>query len=373
MKPALLLTDSDAFAGTERHILDLAAGLRSAGAPTLVGCPAGTPLASACEEAGISTLTVEKRGLVDFSAAVQLAALLRKRELGLIHAHNGRTALVAALARRLAGRGAAVMTQHFIHPDHTGRTGRKAHLTRKAHLWVGRELRRVVAISPAVAEAILERGDTSPEKIRVIPNGIREPNSTPLRDSAEVRRELGLTARNPLVVCVARLEAEKDVSTLIAAIGKVVERRPEVACVIAGEGSLRGRLEQEIREAGAAGKCRLLGFRSDARALIAAGDLFVLPSRAEPAGLVLLEAMALGRPVVAANAGGPRDIVVEGVSGQFFTPGRSDELCAVMLRLLADPDHAKRLGVAGRQRYERHYTADRMCADTLSLYESLWN
>ena len=112
----------------------------------------------------------------------------------------------------------------------------------------------------------------------------------------------------------------------------------------------------------------LLGFRSDVSALMSACDIFVLPAPAEPFGLVLIEAMALGKPVIAAAAGGPLEIVADGETGLLFEPGNAESLSSAIRRLLADPDLRRRMGIAGRKRYAQKFTARRMAENMQQVY-----
>ena len=143
---------------------------------------------------------------------------------------------------------------------------------------------------------------------------------------------------------------------------------PAVQCVIAGEGSQKQSLEEEIRRAGLTDTVHLSGFRADAQAIIAAGDLFVMPSRAEPFGLVLLEAMALGRPIIATRAGGPMEIVADGATGLLTRAGDASALAAAIAALLDEPERRAAMGRCGRERYEKHFTADRMAREIAAIY-----
>jgi glycosyltransferase involved in cell wall biosynthesis len=370
----ILLTDSDAFAGTERHILELAAGLRDGGSSwsVRVACPGGAPLARRAVTVGLGVLPVEKRGrLVDRDAVKALTGELRSGRARIIHAHNGRTALAAAMAVRLARRGSVVFTQHFLEPSHaaSGRHGGpKAALFAAAHGWVGRNTAHYIAISQAVRDSMVMRGEPADAaRVTVIPNGLTV-DAAAVRPAALVRAELGVAADAPLVVCAARLEPEKDVPTLIRAMGEVVRRLPGAVCVVAGEGRQRDALCAQIGAAGLEGRVRLLGFRDDVTSIMAAGDVFVLPSLAEPFGLVLLEAMALGRPVVATRAGGPAEIVVDGGTGLLVPPGSPAEMSEALLACL-NSEVGWRMGEAGRRRYETEFTAERMSRATAAVYE----
>ena len=365
----VLFTDADVFAGTERHMLDLARGLRAAGVAVTLACPSPSALEDAARKEDLPTLTIQKRGLLDWAAVGTLARLLKSGDVDIVHAHNGRTALAAAVAVRQAGRGRCVMTQHFLEPNHATQRGPKALLSGLAHHWVVQRMSRVVAISEAVRAAMLARGEVPGSKITVIPNGIAAPDAGPPERASETRRTLGIAADAPLVVCAARLEAEKDIASLVSAMSRVKSALPAACCLIAGDGSLRPALQQQIQSLGLEAVIQLLGFRPDAPALIAAGDLFVLPSLAEPFGLALLEAMALGKPVIATRAGGPVEIVAEGETGLLVPPSSPDHLAEAVLGLLADPAAGRRLGENGRARFKAKFTMDRMAHATLAVYQ----
>ena len=370
-KPPLrvvLLTDADVFAGTERHMLDLARGLSALGVAVSVACPSPAALEDAARREHLPILTIPKRGLVDWRAARTLARRLKSGQTNIVHAHNGRTALAAALAVRLAGRGQCVMTQHFLEPNHATQHGPKAAVSGAAHHWVVGQMSRILAISEAVRQAMLDRKEAPEGKITVVPNGISAPAPG---GPAETRRSLGIAADTPLVVCAARLEREKDIASLISAMEIVQSAVPEVRCLVAGTGSEKAALEGQVERLNLSGAVTLLGFRADATSLMAAADLFVLPSLAEPFGLVLLEAMALGRPVVATRAGGPLEIVVEGETGFLVPPSSPQALADAVGRLIADPAAGRRLGENGMVRFRQSFTAERMAEATLAVYAEI--
>ena len=349
-------------------MLDLARGLSALGVGVTLACPSPAALEDAARRDHLPTLTIAKRGLVDWHAARTLARRLSSGQADIIHAHNGRTALAAALAVCLAGRGRCVMTQHFLTPNHATQRGLKAVLSKAAHHWVVGRMSRILAISEAVRESMLARREAPDSKIMVVPNGITAPEPG---NAAETRRSLGLSLDTPLIVCAARLEREKDIASLIGAIQSVRESIPNVRCLVAGEGAERTALDAQIGVLGLEDSVTLLGFRADAPALMAAADVFALPSLAEPFGLVLLEAMALGRPVAATRAGGPLEIVVDGETGFLVPPSSPDALAGALGTLLADPALARRMGENGQARYEAQFTVSKMAAATLAVYQAV--
>ncbi|MCL5945326.1 MAG: glycosyltransferase, partial [Planctomycetes bacterium] len=216
----ILFIDADVFAGTERHILDLAVALTALDQNVTVACPVPAPLADRARAAGINVLAVAKKRMPDFAAIKILAAQLRSGQADLIHAHNGRTHLLAVAAVKRAGRGRVVATQHFLAPNRTGRRGPKAALANRLHRWAERNTAAFVAISNAVKDQMLARGDAPSEKITVVHNGTVEPESASAEKVAALRAELNVGDR-PMIFCAARLQKEKDIPTLIKAFGEL--------------------------------------------------------------------------------------------------------------------------------------------------------
>jgi glycosyltransferase involved in cell wall biosynthesis len=367
----LLLTDADVFAGTERHILELADSLRAAGVASMVGCPVPSPLAEKTAAAGVPVIAISKGGMLDTSAIKTLRRLLRTGEVDLIHAHNGRTALLAAAAKATAGQGRCMATQHFLAPSRVARTGAKAFVSRLAHRWVEGRMDHVIAISQAVRDGSMARGETAADRITTVYNGISPIARESLATPDHVRHELGLAADAPLIFCAGRLELEKDMATLIDAMRGVAGTHPNAVCAIAGSGSQDQDLRSRIERHGLTRRVRLLGFRTDVLSLMNAATLFVLPCPVEAFGLVFVEAMCLGKPVIATRAGGPLEIVEDEVTGLLVLPKDPVSLAGAINRLLSDKALRESMGERGRQRFLEHFTADRMAAATAAVYRKV--
>jgi glycosyltransferase involved in cell wall biosynthesis len=366
-----LFTDSDVFAGTERYMLDLGCALSDLGVAAMIACPTPSLLAERASAEGLTVIPVPKAGLINRPAVKTLVELFQSGQLDIVHANNGRTSLASALAVRQARKGRFVATQHFLDPEHVGHTGVKAIVFHAAHRWVSKYMAHCIAISEAARAGVLRRGEAPEQKVTTVLNGIRPLDPQKLSSPAQIRAGLGIASDTPLIVCAARLEREKDVQSLIAAMTDVRAAIPEVRCVVAGQGAQQEMLTAQINAAGLQGTVELLGFRTDAQALIQAGDVFVLPSLAEPFGLVILEAMALGRPVIATDAGGPREIVEEGVTGLLVPPSDPPALAAAIRKLLADRQATETMGRRGQERFQARFTAARMAQDMLALYRRI--
>ena len=186
------------------------------------------------------------------------------------------------------------------------------------------------------------------------------PNFTPdLSGAAPASRSaLGIPEGPPLLLAMGRLHPNKGFDTLIEALAHV----PEAHLAIAGEGPERAALAQLAVRAGVARRTHLIGWRNDQAALLAAADLFVCPSRHEPLGNVVLEAWSAARPVVAAAAQGPAELIADGRDGLLVPPGDPASLAAAITALLADPERARALAAAGRARWAERFAPEPVLA-----------
>jgi glycosyltransferase EpsD len=184
---------------------------------------------------------------------------------------------------------------------------------------------------------------------------------------AEARRALGLGDREWVLVCPARLEAEKDHRTLVHACAMAHAEGVSFCLFCLGEGSLRSLLQAMVDELGLAGCVRFVGYQGAVEDWIRAADAVVLASPAEPFGLVLLEAMSRGVPVVAADSGGPAEIL-HGGAGVVFSPGDGRELAQKLVDLSRDPERRERIAQAGYARWETYFTHHRMIERMREVY-----
>ncbi len=347
----LILNDSTRFAGTEQHIVDLSTSLVDAGARVTVLCPVGSPIPGRLG-ALVRVVSLPPSG---FSVRAMLHLRRRKSEHDIVHVHNGVCAIIAAAAGCRF-----VASQHFLSPARVGRAGLAGRLSRRLHVWVNRRVSRFIAISAAVAAQAIARGDCAPERIDTIHNGIPadlERKPAPPESAASLR-----------VLCTARLEPEKDVAVLIDAMAKLRDAGVDVRCDIAGTGQLQSTLQHQIESRSLGDRVRLLGFCNDVAERMRQCDVLVLPSPAEPFGLVLLEAMREGRPVIAADAGGPREIVLHGETGLLFTAGVAHSLADRITALAADPTRRATMGRAGFDRLTTYFSSARMADQVLATY-----
>jgi len=227
----------------------------------------------------------------------------------------------------------------------------------------------LVAPSEPMREALLEYGVRTP--IHVQPTGLPEDRMRP-GDGARFRERHGIGADRPLLLFVGRVAHEKNIEFLVGMHAALLRTRPDALLVIAGEGPARESLQQLARRLGSADSVRFIGYLDRNTELLdcyAAGDLFVFASRTETQGLVLLEAMAQGTPVVSTAELGTRSILTAD-SGSVVLPESADAFIEAITALLADPARRQSLGALGRAHAAR-WSSAAMAARLATLYRQL--
>ncbi|MGI8828228.1 MAG: glycosyltransferase [Candidatus Limnocylindria bacterium] len=237
----------------------------------------------------------------------------------------------------------------------------------------GRTVDAFIAVSADVGANVRASYRPSPGRLIVIPNGVDTERYGPAFARHETRQGIGIPAHVPLAIVVAKLMTQKGHEVLLDALPSVLEQFPELHTVLVGDGELRDSLEGRVRNTGLAGRVAFLGNRPDIPALLAASDLFVLPSLWEGLPMALLEAMASGLPVVATAVSGTRDVVQSDRSGVLVAPGNAQALAEGMTKVLADASFASSLGDAARARVEDCYSARAQALRHAQLYRSRLN
>jgi starch synthase (maltosyl-transferring) len=359
-------SDSESFGGTERALLQLLAGMdRQRWRPVLmhVATPGVSQLVEEATALGVALHPIApiRRAVEGWAKVPSLIRVLKSEGAAVFHAHQtwSLSCRYGIVAAALAGVPAIVASaQLFVEmPRLPGIDVQHAVLSRCVD--------RHVAVSRHVASRLRERFGVADSKVRVIPNAVVLGEPEPR--SARLRAEVTGDERRPLVLTVARLDAQKGLPYLLDAAAAV----PDAVFAIAGDGPERAMLEARARTLGLEDRVRFLGHRRDVPALLAASDVFVLPSLAEGLPLSVLEAMAVGIPVVATAIGGTDEVVHDGETGTLVAPGDADALADGIRKALTDRDRAHRLAAAGQAYVRRRHSAAAMVAEMSRLYAEL--
>ncbi|MFO7273404.1 MAG: glycosyltransferase family 4 protein [Bacillota bacterium] len=350
--PRVLHVCSDTnIGGAGRYVLTLLTHPRLAERfAVAAACPEGA-LAAALRRAGVTVFPYPgaDRSLTG-PGLWHLYRIMRRWRPHIVHTHG---ALSGRIAGRLAGV-RVVYTKHGLAAAVEASVQVRSPGAWLRRLAVRRFADRIVAVSAAVRDALVAQG-ADPGAVRVIPGGV------------DLRAYEQVPPPVPGVVgALGRLEREKGFDVLLDAMA---ELRGEARLILGGDGSQRQALAARVEKEGL--PVELTGFVADVPAFLGRTGVFVLPSRSEGLGLVAVEAMAAGRPVVATRVGGLPEVVVDGETGFLVEPEDPEALARAIRALLADPARAARMGAAGRERVRKLFSAERMAEATAALYEEL--
>jgi glycosyltransferase involved in cell wall biosynthesis len=217
----------------------------------------------------------------------------------------------------------------------------------------------LIAVSEQTRQQAIHEGVWE-NRITVIPNGV-QPLDTSSVNRAAVRRDLGLNENDIFLLSVGRLTYQKGHEFLVQAMSTVVGRFQNAKAGICGDGPLHSQLQKQILDAGLSNHMKLLGAWEDISPLLASAEIFVLPSRWEGLSRALMEAMAAGLPVIAAEVDGIKDLITDGVNGLLVASEDAGMLGNSILQLIADADMRMKLGAAGQAHVLKTHSVDDMC------------
>jgi glycosyltransferase involved in cell wall biosynthesis len=229
-----------------------------------------------------------------------------------------------------------------------------------------------IAVADSHGRFLVEHTGFPQNKVAVVRNGVDAERFAPGHDVVAVRRELGLGETDPVIGIVAALRQEKNHELFLEAARRVAAQLPSARFLVVGDGPRRAELERMARDLGLSLKVQFLGARNDVPRVLSAMDVFALTSHVEANPVSILEAMSIGRPVVATNVGSIHEAVIEGKTGFLVPPGDAAKLSDRILQLLHAPLLAHSMGIAGRQTVVRHWSLQSMVAGYERLIESVF-
>jgi glycosyltransferase involved in cell wall biosynthesis len=369
-----------AMGGTERHVTTLACRLdRRRFDPLLVCTSAGGPLEEALAEAGVPVHVLGFRGLTArpsraaqrlFLAADtvrRFAAILRSARADVLHAFLPEACVLGAAAGRLAGTRAIVVSKRAMcyykaeHPWY-------AFLENLANMAAD----AITVNSVAVQEDVRKTERFTGKKFRLMYNGIDPLTNPPWNRPDPPPEGVDAPPGTALVTYVANLRDGKGHLCLVEAAREVLAECPDVLFLLVGREDREAvEVRRRIREAGLEGKIILAGPRWDVPAILRATTVVAHPGEQEGFSNAILEAMALGLPVVAARAGGNPEAVDDGETGILFPAGDATALARGIIELLRDPARARKMGEAARRRVQNRFTTVAMVSNVECMYEDL--
>jgi len=340
--------------GAEVHVGALSERLRARGHEVTVVCPKGRLLVAELAARGLRVRTPRTMGKVDPVTLARLVGWLGRDRAQVIHTHLSTASLLGSFAARIQGI-PAVATVHGLN-------------TRTCFNWA----HAIIAVSNAVKQHLVGQGMAA-DRITVVHNGVDLRAMSRADESAAVKEMWHVPPGAPVLITVGRLTPKKGHRDLLAALAKLVgdPRWGDLRLLIVGTGALLSELAREAQRLGLAERVIFAGFQRDVLPFLQAADIFVLPSIQEGLSLSALEAMALGKPVVACRVGGTPEVVVDGRTGVLVSPGEPEELASALERLLEDPEQARAMGAAGRRRVRDSFDLEQMVSKIEEIYRRL--
>lgn len=369
------ITKMKGVSGSENHLLTLLSGMdkqRFDNSLCILAearhVPALQEYAHKLEQAGIRVeILIMSHKMFDPAVVWKLRTSLRQERVDMVHTHLIHADLYGTIAAKLAG------VKLIISSRHNDDKFRNRPLVR----WINRALahwhEKIIVISEWVGSFSRDVEKIPAKKIVRIHYGL-EPE--PLMDQADpqyIRQQFQIPDDVPLIGTIGQLAEQKGQTYLLQAIQQILPQVPDLRVVLIGKGSLRKTLAQQAKSLGIEKHVTFAGYRTDAIKLLSGFDFFVFPSLWEGFGLVLLEAMALKKAIVASAVSAIPETVLHGKTGLLVPPKHVEKLADAMLTLLKDKDLRQTLGENGYKRLQQDFTVQKMIRTTESLYTTLLN
>ncbi|MDH4071135.1 MAG: glycosyltransferase, partial [Ignavibacteria bacterium] len=324
-------------------------------------------LANMIESRGLVVHSLSLNGSNILSKAVRLFRLLRNRRFDVLHTHLIHATLLGRIVGWLARVPVIISTEH-----NTSNWQNRNVPALMAYRTTERFSRKTIAISEAVRRCVMEIGKISSEKIEVLYNGVDLDELDEDGGQADVlRTELGISASDPLIGTVGRMDKRKGYDHLIRAMIPVLRLHPSATLLLVGDGVERNSLTDLSVRLGLGDRIIFAGSQTDIRGYVRLMDVFVLPSLQEGLSISLIEAMALQRAVVASNVDGIPEVVSHGVDGVLVEPGNEEALADALCALLNDKPRIRALGAAARQKVERQFNIREAVTRLEGMYRNL--
>lgn len=354
--------------GGETHLLDLVENLdKNIFDPVVLSFTDG-PMVERLKNMGIATHIIHTTKPFDITKWGQVKKFIQSQNVDLVHAHGTRAnSNVSWAARRLDL--PVVYTVHgwSFHdnqrfPLKNLRVMGEKYLTRKA------------SVNISVSQSVHETGKKyfSGYQSVIIPNGINQQKFNPSRSFKDIRSELSIPKEALLVLFLARFTVQKQPLTMINAFRKAAAENKQLCLLMVGDGELKVQADQLVAQSGLTNRIFMQSFRQDVPDILAAADIYVLPSLWEGLPLGLLEAMAMGKAVIASKADGTREVIRHDANGIMVSVDNlEEEVSKSLLRLAGDAALRKQLGEQAKATITSTYSAAGMTRKVEEIYKKL--
>lgn len=348
--------------GAEQVVINLARGLDKSRFRPFVACLNDEGrFADELKKEGISIFALNKKRGVDLSVVPKLVEIIKENDIRIVHTHLWGANFWGRWAARAAGVPVIIATEHGIQEYRT-----------PLHFLLDRLLSRytdkVVFVSETVRQAYGKKLCGDLRKTALILNGVKLASSDD-PDGVSIRKEFHIAENETLISCVGRLSEEKGQKYILEAMAGF--GLSNVKLLIVGDGPLLESLKSQAAGYKLGNKVIFAGFRKDVRAILKASDIVVLPSKREALSLVMLEAMALAKPVVATDVGDASRVIRDGINGFLIPVADKIALKEALSLVLGNKERMAEIGQQARETIEKDYSAETMIQRHQKLYEEL--
>jgi glycosyltransferase involved in cell wall biosynthesis len=333
---------------------------------------------SKLQEKGIDIKTIKLEGSSDLLGMIRLYRLIKTGNYQIVHIHQAKFGgTLGRIAARLAFYPKIVVEEAGLAPAHywiTNRLHRFLHLHVVHPIWNAFFLHRLIAVSDAVATSAIAREEIGRHRICVIHNGIDVTKFNGSDKSFhEWRRVLSVPEESFLVAFVGRFGPEKGISFLLKGFSEAVRHVKNLHLILVGDGPLKEQLRHEISSQNLLKSVTMIGWSDDVASLLKTVDLLVLPSLNEAFGLVLLEAMAAGVPVIGTSVGGIPEVIHHGKTGLLVPPGSPEAIATSIVWIHENPEAVQRMITQARDMVNDRFTSKAMARSIEKVYLELLN
>jgi glycosyltransferase involved in cell wall biosynthesis len=353
---------SNGWGGQEQRIILECRKMLELGHRVVIACQPESGILHKAREYGIPAEEVVMRGSIDPVAVWNLCRVIRKHHINIVSSHSGKDSWSAAFAAKLTRADLLVRTRHLSLP-----------ISNSPFNFVYRMVDGIVTTGEALRDTIIADNGIAAEKILSIATGVSLDRFTAGQTRAPgLKQELGIPEGVPVVTMVAVLRGMKRHDLLVQAAAQLRPQFPEARFLVVGDGPGREQVAELIRQAGLEDRVIMTGYREDIPEILGISDVVVLTSdKFEGVPQSITQAMAMGRPVVAAPVGSIGELVLDGITGFLAQAGDAASFARGIARLLADEPLRRALGETARKRVLEGYTDDIMVQKTLDFYRLL--
>lgn len=368
-----LICGTLARAGLERVVCDLALGMHKKGIPVTVFAFQDGPLSIELRQEGVDVVilapsfTRRTRRLNSACITLRLATGLWRRGIKCANFQGLGVERIGLLASRLGGVAKRTFVFQNNYPQLAVSARNQQYRERVIRILAGFD--HFIAVSDQVRDWVVSNGVVKKDKVSTIHNGTDLAQARCHRPVAEVRAELGISADAVVLIQVGRFKEQKNQDVSVEAFAKIACDRPGVHLVFAGDGPLRSSVEKRAEESGVGARIHFLGVRHDVSDLLAASDVFLLPSSWEGLPLSLLEAFAIGLPLVGTDVPGIADAVARCPEAvKLVAPRDSDALAQAIRAAVSNTSWRSRAGEHAKSFVSREFSASTMVERYLALH-----